>query len=88
MRKIAIVVVMSVIALASFGVELMSSHNDYGSLVHVAASDSCAADKARAYVRASDVDDRPGLRLFRHRPEPDGLAHRDWLERMKGDKAR
>ena len=35
MRKIAIVVVMSVIALASFGVELMSSHNDYGSLVRL-----------------------------------------------------
>ena len=55
MRKIAIVVVMSVIALASFGVELMSSHNDYGSLVHVAAYDSCAADKARAEATGSDM---------------------------------
>ena len=28
------------------------------------------------------------LRLFRHGPEPNGLAHRDRLERMKGDKTK
>lgn len=61
MRKIAIVVVMSVIALASFGVELMSSHNDYGSLVHVAAYDSCAADKARADVVCDGTNAAPAI---------------------------
>ena len=63
MRKIAIVVVMSVIALASFGVELMSSHNDYGSLVHVAAYDSCAADKVEILLSNGAAADGESFRL-------------------------
>ena len=49
MRKITIAAAaVSALALTSFGVEQMALHKDYGSLCHVAAADSCEADKRKA----------------------------------------
>lgn len=61
MKKTAYLILCSAFAPTLFGVERIPHHKDYGSLVYVAAHDSCAADKARADVVCDGTNAAPAI---------------------------
>ena len=61
MCRITTSAVVSMLALAVLGVEQIPQQKDYGSLVYVAAHDSCATDKARADVVCDGTNAAPAI---------------------------
>ena len=71
MCRITTYAVVSMLALAVFGVEQIPQQKDYGSLVYVAAHDSCATDKARADVVCDGTNAAPAINARRRGPTAD-----------------